>query len=356
MGNLHPHNGGRDLLKETQSQDQEQIGDERQIWCASMEVFIIGCDMFYSVKPIVSVVICTYNRLEMLRGAIASVINQNTSVEFEIVVVNDASTDETQSYLDSLADARIKPIHRRQNGGNASARNEGILASQGLFLSFLDDDDEFEVDYFNRMLEGFSQAKDADFGWCGVTRVGETENEVLSWVPSFSDKESAFLGFLQSRRVGTDYGLMLRRQVLAESGIFDARLRKAVDTDFLIRLVRVAHFFALDKPLVRVRDHSGPRVRNNPILGAEAYRLIIDKHLQILRHHPRIYSALLYKVGWQYLHGGDRIRCLRALSVAIMTHFSGKTLALLIMASLLPCKDAVALHKWLAKTRKAGTF
>ena len=92
--------------------------------------------------PKVSVIIPTYNRAELLKVAIASVLSQ-TYKDFEIIVIDDASHDNTQELLTSLKDKRIRYIRHETNKRISAARNTGIVNSHGNYIAFLDDDDEW---------------------------------------------------------------------------------------------------------------------------------------------------------------------------------------------------------------------
>ncbi len=94
--------------------------------------------------PFFSVIIPTYNRAELLPRAIASLTQQDEQ-DWEGVIVDDASTDETTAVAMALAqtDLRLRYVRREVNGGTAAARNTGITHSRGLFVTFLDSDDEY---------------------------------------------------------------------------------------------------------------------------------------------------------------------------------------------------------------------
>ena len=92
--------------------------------------------------PQVSVIIPTHNRSEFLGAAIGSVLSQ-TFQDFELIVVDDASTDTTAEVVASFNDERIKFIRHGMNKGGSVARNTGILNSTGDYIAFLDDDDEW---------------------------------------------------------------------------------------------------------------------------------------------------------------------------------------------------------------------
>src|ERR1700737_4457090 len=92
--------------------------------------------------PKVSVIIPTYNRAELLRSAIISVLTQIFQ-DFEVIVVDDASRDNTQNVVHSFNDRRIRYIRNGMNKGDAVARNVGITNSSCEYIAFLDDDDEW---------------------------------------------------------------------------------------------------------------------------------------------------------------------------------------------------------------------
>jgi glycosyltransferase involved in cell wall biosynthesis len=111
------------------------------------------------MSPKVSVIIPTYNRALLLREAIQSVLDQ-TFQDFEIIVVNNYSIDNTIDVVKSFEDERIKVINIRNNGIIAKSRNRGLKESRGNYLAFLDSDDrwlpeklEIQVEYLRNHLE-----------------------------------------------------------------------------------------------------------------------------------------------------------------------------------------------------------
>src|SRR5271154_3281360 len=93
------------------------------------------------VAPFFSVVIPAYNRARVLPGALDSVLQQ-TDQDFEVIVVDDGSTDDPRAVVEDFHDPRIR-YERKENGGGGSARNRGIDLARGRFVAFLDSDDVF---------------------------------------------------------------------------------------------------------------------------------------------------------------------------------------------------------------------
>src|SRR5512137_58568 len=102
-----------------------------------------------SHTPTVSIVIVTYNRATLLGCSISSVLGQ-TYGDFELIIVDDASTDNTAEVVSSFSDERVKYIRRERNGGVHAARNTGVRAAIGRFVGFNDDDDEWLPDKLQR--------------------------------------------------------------------------------------------------------------------------------------------------------------------------------------------------------------
>jgi D-inositol-3-phosphate glycosyltransferase len=93
-------------------------------------------------QPLVTVIIPTYNRADLVKGAIESVLAQSYS-QWELLVVDDASTDETSTILQGMSDERIRYIRHSQNRGGSAARNTGLAQAKGAYIAFLDSDDEW---------------------------------------------------------------------------------------------------------------------------------------------------------------------------------------------------------------------
>ena len=103
-------------------------------------------------NPIVSVIIPTYNRAHLIDKAIKSVLNQ-TYQDFEIIVVDDGSTDNTNEVLKNFTDSRIHYIFHTSNLGVSAARNTGIKTSQGEYIALLDSDDDWLPEKLDKQVD-----------------------------------------------------------------------------------------------------------------------------------------------------------------------------------------------------------
>ena len=308
-------------------------------------------------SPSFSIVIPTYNRARLLPRALDSVLAQ-TFDDFELLVVDDASTDDTAAVAASYEDPRISYLRLEENGGVANARNAGIASARGTFVCFLDDDDEYLPRFLERTWEVLGGATESvGLSWCGVvwaTASGEPRDGGEIWQPEFGSREEAYLGFLAGRRIGTNCGLTLRRSSLEGMELFDPETDSAEDTDFLIRLVRRVDFAVVPHVLVKLHLQEAS-LRSDAGKRARAYRRILAKHRPALEAHPRLAAALHYKAGWLHLHAGRSAEGRRLLLSSLRRRpFQPKAWAMLLLSAL--GHLAPRLHTRVSALRKGRRF
>ena len=133
--------------------------------------------------PKISVVIPTYNRAHLIKKAINSVFEQ-TYQDFEIVIIDDGSKDNTEEIVKSINDGRIRYIKHEKNKGEAGARNTGIENSKGEYIAFLDTDVTWSKDKLEKQLN-ILESSPADVGvvFTGVEFIDYKTQEVVSrWI------------------------------------------------------------------------------------------------------------------------------------------------------------------------------
>lgn len=261
-------------------------------------------------SPLFSVIVPTHNRADLLGRALNSVMMQ-TLEDFEIIVVDDGSSDDTPQYLNGVRDARVRIIRHEATAGAAAARNSAIRIASGKYVSFLDDDDEYLPSYLESAVSVLEGAPpDTGFCWSGVINVrdsanGETKLSEGIWDPNAHKQPDRAQTFLLRRRIGI-CGLTVRKSCFEEVGLFDEALSAAEDTDFLIRLSRKYDYTVVREVLVKVHRHDrgnltvyGPRM-------AEAYARILDKNIEVLKCDMVAWREMYYKTGWLHYHAGDR--------------------------------------------------
>jgi glycosyltransferase involved in cell wall biosynthesis len=187
--------------------------------------------------PDVSVVLATYNRRRTLPRAIASVLAQQDTA-FELIVVDDASRDDTAAYLATLDDPRIRIIACPTNGGPSAARNRGLAAARADIVAFLDSDDAYRPRRLAAPLAAFA----ADRGLVATLSSAvkhDREGPRDALIPAVKLAAPAFEWALICDLVPVEAtSITVRRAAALGAGGFCERLRLTEDREFLIRLAR----------------------------------------------------------------------------------------------------------------------
>lgn len=215
----------------------------------------------------VSVIIPTYNRCDLLREAIGSVLTQ-TFDDFELIVVDDGSTDDTRDAVMSFDDPRLRYLFQA-NGGVASARNWGVASSRASLIAFLDSDDvwlleklKVQVDYFGRNPHvSFCQTEEL---WVrGGRRVNPAERhrKHSGWI----FRECVPLCIVSPSAV------MIRRDAFDALGGFDESLRACEDYDLWLRAALRYEIHTLPDALVTKRGGHGDQLSRQ--WGLDIYRI-----------------------------------------------------------------------------------
>ena len=212
-----------------------------------------------SAPPTVSVIIPTYNRAYLIGRSITSILSQ-TYKHFEIIVVDDASQDNTEEIVEAFDDPRISFIRHDENSGGAAARNTGIRAVQGEYVAFLDSDDEWlpeklelQINKLRLLPEdyglvytpilvvdaGLKFTRRADF----VCHRGDVSKQLAGgWCPSITSS------------------VLMRTAHVKRIGGFDERFPSFQDYDFWMSLSVNCKFDYVNEYLTIVHHHAGPRV------------------------------------------------------------------------------------------------
>ncbi len=190
-------------------------------------------------QPLVSVVIPAYNRAHLIGRAIGSVLAQ-TYRNFEIVVVDDASTDNLAGALSHIAHPELRCIAHSHNRGAAAARNTGIAAATGEYVAFLDSDDVWYPQKLSVQVAAMrDQPPDVVGTVCAYdcVKTGQPPRRIVpDWTPPT---------FARAQLLGCTCGpgttLLCRRDIFAKIGPYDETLRRLEDWDWLLRLAECGY-------------------------------------------------------------------------------------------------------------------
>jgi glycosyltransferase involved in cell wall biosynthesis len=225
--------------------------------------------------PVVSVIIPTYNREQTISRAIESILNQ-TYQDFEIIIVDDGSTDNTKKLIHSFKDSRIQYIQHEHNKGPAAARNTGIKSSKGRYVAFQDSDDESLPYRLEKEVEVLNCNSKIEIVYGDMIRVFQDGYECAMNTPDMRSKHvkahHAFIS-LKAERVGIGT-CVIRRSCFEEIGYFDTNLHRFEELDFFIRASESYHLHKIDTPVIKYHEvHRDEDKTLNLALSARKYLL-----------------------------------------------------------------------------------
>lgn len=264
--------------------------------------------------PKVSVIIPTYNSAAFLVDAVESVLAQ-TYRDFEILVIDDGSTDDTEQVMERYK-GRVHYL-RQRNGGVASARNHGIAMSKGHYIAFLDADDTWfpeKLEKQTKALKSDTSARVCYSAFLSVTSdlkpIGVKRS--TRWRTALEDL------LLQGNIVGSICTVVAERVLFEDLGGFDSELSQCADWDMWVRLAAHSEFLYIDDPLVTYRQHDSNMSRNAPLLEKDSLRVlekgfVMAEVPERVREQRRVAFGRNYMVlAGTYFHAGhyrDFLRC-----------------------------------------------
>ena len=219
------------------------------------------------MQETVSVIIPTYNQPELLQLAVRSVLSQ-TYAPFEVLIVDDGSTHETEDVARGFGKDVV--YVKRNNGGTAAARNEGVRLSRGEYIAFLDHDDLWTPDKLERQMPLFEEAA------VGMTyTAAEFFDHATGRITSrFFPGEALQFHDVLGHTIIALQSAVFRREVIEKVGLFDETLRGTDDWDYCIRTAAVAAVRGVNHACLRVRLHSDNQSGNFAAMHRNAMKVL----------------------------------------------------------------------------------
>lgn len=251
--------------------------------------------MTQNLIPTVSVIIPAYNRAHVIGQAIQSVLGQ-TRQDFEIIVIDDASIDNTEETVRSFTDSRIRYLRHEQNYGAPQARNSGAEAAAGSFLAFLDSDDIWYPEYLERQL-GLLAALPPTVGMscCNMMqKIGDGYRVVGPGMRSLTFDENLIHadGICAS-------SFVTRKEAFQSIAGFDVDFSSFQDFDFLLRMASKYQIAAIDEALFEYRL-GNDSISRNMLSKAKGFERIISVYKNdILR--LGLMHRYLFRLGQYYV-------------------------------------------------------
>jgi glycosyltransferase involved in cell wall biosynthesis len=262
-------------------------------------------------EPRVSIILPTYNRAPLLARSIASVLRQSYD-NFELLVIDDGSTDETLNVVAGFTDPRIKYFSLARNVGASAARNAGISLAQGQFLAFQDSDDEWFEAKLAKQMSAFRG---------GPTNLGMVYSDMERILADGTATYFAAPGIVPGRLIdpATQFyqvhnlgiqSAVIKREYLERAGSFSESLPVYEDLELFIRLSRLCDFQHLQEPLVKYYDTRG--------ISQDLHNRWISRRAMLRRYYKELLTRdpvfLLKEVRWLCIFRHEALKTCRARS------------------------------------------
>jgi glycosyltransferase involved in cell wall biosynthesis len=218
----------------------------------------------------VSVIIPTHNRSQLLALSLRSVLWQR-NVDFELIVVDDGSTDDTPHRLQSIADQRVRVVRHERAQGVSSARNRGIAEARGEWVAFLDDDDLWAPDKLALQLEALRKCG-RRWAYAGAVDIA-MDNRILAGRPPAPPERVVEELTIRNMLPAGSSNVIVGKRWLPTPAVFDGSLYHSADWDLWIRLARQGPPAWVPKPLVGYRVHPGSASLDLEGMFSESYEI-----------------------------------------------------------------------------------
>lgn len=254
---------------------------------------------------LISVVIPVYNREETIKGAVESILKQ-TYQNFELILVDDCSSDRSVEVMKTISDPRIRLICHEKNMGACAARNTGVRAAKGTYIAFNDSDDEWRPEKLEHQKKALEQNK-ADVVFCqmerhnyGDAQKDESRNGLFPDLPEgFVDYETLIVKSRCSTQ--TIFG---RAEVFHEFP-FDDTLPRMQDYDFVIRAAQKYRFYFLKESLVDVYLQPNSLTSKNHQKLYDMGKIFTKKYSYLFDKYPKFELSILEPVGYYQVELGE---------------------------------------------------
>lgn len=230
-------------------------------------------------SPAISVIMPVYNRADAVGRSVASVLGQSFA-NFELIVVDDGSTDRTIEVLKDIANPRLRLIELPQNVGGNAARNHGIRAARADLVTFLDSDDEYLPGRLENTVRYFSDHPELDLlvdacikRWPSVPG----RRDLIRENPELWGNQAVLAALFDRRLFKATPGITVRLETALRAGLFDEGLRRRQDYDFILRVARVGRLASRNEPNW-VKTNSPDAITADLDRSLEAIFALWDRH------------------------------------------------------------------------------
>lgn len=243
--------------------------------------------------PKVSVIIPTYNRSSLISAAIGSVLSQ-TYIDYELLVIDDGSTDATAEIVRGIQSDKLRYVYQ-ENLGRSAARNHGIRLAEGEYIAFLDSDDLFTPTKLAEQVRFLDNNADYGLVYSYAMTVDENGNHLQEcyYEGNLSGYIYPQMLFLKNNVITTPT-VMVRAQILAETGGFDETMDICEDLDLWCRIARRHNVMQLQQHLaiIGIRSTEVLNVIESITARKRYYKNAIDRDSMLIGIKKELYAEM----------------------------------------------------------------
>jgi glycosyltransferase involved in cell wall biosynthesis len=248
-----------------------------------------------SDQPLVSIILPTFNRAGVLHRAIQSVLDQSYE-RFELIVIDDGSTDETCDVVTAFGDTRVRYIGLTENVGSSQARNRALELAGGDIIAFQDSDDLWRPGKLAAEVSALTASADrVGVCVCSYRHLMDGKTRVVTHRPGEVDGDEVIRRHLMGEAFSTQT-LTIKKTAMESVTGFDVSLPCRQDWELCLRLAEKWSFVFISDVLVE-KEQSTDSISSDPYKYIEATAKIRSRHPHLFEKHRAGYSIQLYNAG-----------------------------------------------------------
>ena len=248
--------------------------------------------------PKVSVILPTYNRKTLIGKSVQSILDQTYS-DFELIIIDDASTDGTWDIINEFSDPRIICLKHVENRGGSAARNTGIDAAKGKYIAFQDSDDIWLPEKLAKQMSVFKNSPESTgvvYTRCIRWNV-EQKLEIPGELPKPKNGD-IFKALLPENFIVLP-SVVLKKECFEKVGLFDETLPRLQDWDLFLRIAKLYEFCYVPEPLVQ-SFYTENSISSNPKALIRAFEIILEKYNEDYQAEKEILASQLFRLSILY--------------------------------------------------------
>ena len=272
-------------------------------------------------KPLISIIMPTYNRKNIIQKAITSVLNQ-TYTNFELIIIDDGSDDGTYDLLKSLKDERIRILRHEKNKGPSYTRNIGLKNAKGDIIMYLDSDNEWDSKYIETMIGAFIELPNADALYSGQYIYKHFDSK------PYAVRFGTYNKPLLHNHNYIDMNCFCHKShVLNEVTGFDENLFSLVDWDFILKISNIFKIYSIPVILSKYYNHDFEnRISNRPYDYIKTCKKVLDKNKMPIKK----YSPLTKKIS-AIIPNYESLNEIKTCINSILSHESKEMLEIIVV-------------------------